>query len=782
MKKTIGNWISRYFKISRIRIVLMVLLTIATCAVCFLVVKPVFHAEKKTAGGVGEVSTITSGINDNNVLYQSFFIKQKAKLNRVTFKVATYQNTVSMPFINVSITTKRNGVLASVDIPVTELIDNQDYTVNFDGVELDGWSRYYLKISGARPNGDADVSPSFYLTELNDSNGFLYVGETIVDGMALYALFDYETVPQDWHLFLYVFFVFLFWLIACCLPKEKMKYIPVMVLVLVCAFLFQDICSRTDWANATFYNLELVRRYCLWGTIGIVLICVILSVFKNKGMIDKAEEIYRRTCERYKFVKWIQGIVGVIFVCLLFGVQYKIAYVLYQKIGWDVSYCFEGAWQLVHDGAIKDSYYLNVYPNNKGLTFVMYWMIKLFQDQTEAQIYWKLVLMNLLSLDLAMVLLYNVAKNILGKASARISVILCALLIGLSGWIIVPYTDTLTIWIPLLILNLFLCYKKLDTLQSSIEKKSRMKFLFLFLEGMCIVCMGVLTIWGYHMKPQCVIVTIAIVLCTVPVILWRRQWSKMGVVLLLFFGLAAGELSFSVATEPYFEAQTDTSNSMPMTHFLMMGLNENPTTVCFGGFDYASTSYSSQYGSTEEKKEANLIRIRQELNHYGIKGCLRHIWDKAQMILSDGTFFWQTEGSFYLTDYSLQEGNEAQQKIRELYYGSAGGYDNTRHMQFMSKLTGLWYIVLLFAIIPVSRAKKQEQGGVKLWIVVFSALGCIAFTLLFEGRSRYLINYIPFFCMLAGAGMVGVYRWIYAMSHFFAYQISARKGKDETWV
>ena len=49
-----------------------------------------------------------------------------------------------------------------------------------------------------------------------------------------------------------------------------------------------------------------------------------------------------------------------------------------------------------------------------------------------------------------------------------------------------------------------------------------------------------------------------------------------------------------------------------------------------------------------------------------------------------------------------------------------------------------------------------------------AVLGCVMFTLLFEGRSRYIINYLPFFAFIAAAG-------IYDFSKF----ISKKHNKEE---
>jgi hypothetical protein len=339
---------------------------------------------------------------------------------------------------------------------------------------------------------------------------------------------------------------------------------------------------------------------------------------------------------------------------------------------------------------------------------------------------------------------FSLARKYFDNWTAVISTVAEVVLLGLSGWIIVPYSDTMTVWIPLAILCLYQMAKE--------KKKSSSKVIALTL-------IGFLLVWGYDLKPQCVIVFIAILLCCFGTVRSiqkeQRIWLPVGIIA----GVIIGAFTYQFASAGVFQKNIIEGVSMPASHFFMMGMNENPTSVGLGAFDSDSTSYSSAAGnSTEERDEACKERIRQYFEGYGLRGYLHHLFQKGAWIFGDGSFFWQGEGSFYQEDYSYQEGNETQQKIRETYYGASGGYDDTKRQMSLAKKSGLWYCVIAFMTIFVLSYGRKSKFAEEKTILALAAFGCLLFTMLFEGRSRYLINYIPFYCILGAGGFVWLVR------------------------
>lgn len=425
--------------------------------------------------------------------------------------------------------------------------------------------------------------------------------------------------------------------------------------------------------------------------------------------------------------------------------QIYLASLLYQKIGWDMGAMWQYAKEIKDTGTLADGSYLSMYPNNKALTMFIYFLMKLMRNASEQTVYWALVVINIILIDTSFCMSFYLAKKYFDNWTAVISTAAEVFLLGLSGWIIVPYSDTMTVWIPLAILCLY---------QMAKEKKK------IFSKVIALALIGFLLVWGYHLKPQCVIVFIAILMCCFVTIRsipkGKMIWLPVGIIV----GIVVGMFTFQFASADVFQNKIIKGISIPSSHFFMMGMNENPTSVGLGAWDGDSVNYTSsaEGGGTKDRDAACKERIRQYFEGYGVRGYLHHLFQKGAWIFGDGSFFWQGEGTFYQEDYSYQEGNQKQQEIRELYYGSYGGYDGTKLQAFFAKKSGLWFCVIAFMTIFVLSYGRKSKFAEEKTILALAAFGCLLFTMLFEGRSRYLINYIPFYCILGAGGFVWLVR------------------------
>ena len=68
----------------------------------------------------------------------------------------------------------------------------------------------------------------------------------------------------------------------------------------------------------------------------------------------------------------------------------------------------------------------------------------------------------------------------------------------------------------------------------------------------------------------------------------------------------------------------------------------------------------------------------------------------------------------------------------------------------------VWVVVLCLTVIAAVLLLNQKPD--EKWILCLSIIGITLFTLLFEGRSRYLLTYVPYYVILAGVGLQELYR------------------------
>jgi hypothetical protein len=633
-------------------------------------------------------------------------------------------------------------------------VDNEYLTVSFDNIALNGLDRYYVVFRSDSSQADGVVSPAIWLKETTSVEDILYQGGSMVEGLAIDAVYSYTTVPNMGH---YIAAFLCIAVVAGLICMVRRSYIKSLLWQFVRAgwilffggLLWYNL-RYADPINSTLFNQEQAWKFFkIFLGAGILIFTLLLLVWKGVGLHfqKRFQEKFQKQIQRFsKFpyphiIFWVAAIVVLVLVALR---QIYLASLLYQRIGWDVDYVWQYAKEIKETGTLTNVGYLSLYPNNKALTMFVYFLMKRMGNASDKTIYWAWVVINIVLIDTSFCMSFSLARKYFDNWTAVISTAVEIVLLGLSGWIIVPYSDTMTAWIPLAILCLYQMAKE--------KKKISSKVIALTL-------IGFLVVWGYYLKPQCVIVFIAILMCCLGTVRsiqkGQRIWFPVGIIA----GIIVGAFTYQLASAGVFQKNIIEGVSMPPSHFVMMGMNENPTAVGIGSYDSDSTSYSSSAGnSTEEHDTACKERIRHYLEGYGLRGYLHHLFQKGIWILGDGSFFWQGEGGFYQEDYSYQEGNQKQQEIREIYYGSSGGYDAAKLQMSLAKKSGLWFCVIAFMTIFVLSYGRNSKFAEEKTILALAACGCLLFTMLFEGRSRYLINYLPFYCMLGAGGFVWLVR------------------------
>lgn len=734
--------ISRYFSFSGKRSIIALICFFVFFAVSAYVMNFPLRGEDNLVTEVtGEVAEPVGYISDSHVVVQSLFFHKPVVLHSMDVLAANYGNTVTMPELQYSVRDNRKQVIFSSSISTSEIQDNQNLHLELGDVRLNANQRYFLYFQGALPDEGA-TCPTFWMMKKNEISDTLYIdtGKWVED-RAIRASYSYDVVPMGTGVWLFYAFLLLVSFALANLKPEITHKLRVRVPAVIWC-IFWGILLLSVVLNQDAFNKQLFKHSHA------VIFCIGLFVALTCGVI-----LYARTTLKewvvfiYRWMKSHKVIIGISYFVLLFVVQYNIASNLYQKIGWDVSI----VWDIVTDWMTNEnavtSSYIKLYPNNIGLC-LLYSFLRSFVSNSEmASQYWFVVVVNLLAIDIGIYISYRLANRLFGFGAAVCSTLLLSVLVGLSGYMIVPYTDTLTFFIPVMVLYLYLLIKDYH------EKA--------LVQGSCALGIAILLIWGYHLKPQCIIVGIAIVLVELiaGIIRWiqKKSWQPVHFLRIYRFALAAfvvgmliGFGSFSYCQNRALPEDYTDEASMPMTHFFMMGLNENPETLGVGGFSDQDVATSLAQHLTEDKEKRNKEVIKERLHDFGVGGFLYHAYQKAISVLGDGSFFWQIEGGFYKEDYSKKENSDFQEKVRELYYGRYGGYEDEKLLGFLSRLTGVWFMILFFVMIPCG---KQRLDGRRAAFLAFSILGSVAFTILFEGRSRYLINYLPMFAILASGGI-----------------------------
>lgn len=415
---------------------------------------------------------------------------------------------------------------------------------------------------------------------------------------------------------------------------------------------------------------------------------------------------------------------------LIITVQTVIVSQTYTSVGWDVA--------LVMDAATADvTYdhwdYFSVYPNN-FLLFLLYRLVHSTLGKF-LDIWLAMDLVNILFVDTALLLGFFCARKCFGRRTAYIVLALSVFLFGFSPWLIIPYSDTLAMPFPIGVIACWLCF-----LSAGGRVK---KVLFALLSG-------VLAFVGYLIKPSAVVVLVAVAIIG---LVCSSQWRKAAFRLLfsllatVVFLLGSAGWNVFLQEQPWMPLNLEWS--APPEHFFMMGLfhrfvnyDSSYRFEDYGVYNLEDVDFTFSFASLEERKAADLDRAFERIRAFGPAGYVRFLFGKAQYVTADGVFFWGREGGF--ADFSCEKKNGLQQ----FFYTNGGAFQVYRYAA-----QGLWLFVLCLTVAPFFWTRRRPDKPDSFSLVPLlrcSILGILFFILLFEGRSRYLILYLPFFSLLAG--------------------------------
>lgn len=486
-------------------------------------------------------------------------------------------------------------------------------------------------------------------------------------------------------------------------------------------------------------NASVIPNYVLIALTGVCILAC--SMIKAERIANKKEkkEIQSRN-EVYKII-----LIGTV---LLYAIQLFIAANIFFLTDWDV-----GVIRELSDLVLADAFpeygwqheYLIMYPNNR-LLFIMTVVIKYiaFRLHIDPNFFLSCIVMMMIasSVGITSALMYRMTKD---RTAALWAWIIAALSFGLSPWMIIPYSDAVALFFMILSLYMYVACK--DTV---IPIANILQDLLILLPAYI----------GYLIKPQCAIFVIAlfaswILECKKITLKRTASLCLAGVLCLGISACVDATMNEMVGLESNKDAE------FPMTHFIMMGLNEENT----GKYNQNDVNYTLSFANIEEKKSANHAMIQQRVRNFGIEGLIKHLSQKLMVNYNDGTFAWGGEGRFYLTYYDKPFG-AVSDALRSLY-----DTRGSRYGMFATVEQALWILMLLGSMIAAVLVRGATEKGTET-IIILSIIGITLFTLIFEARARYLFLYVPYYVL---AGVLGIFR----LPNFFRNSVYHKNAKKE---
>lgn len=496
-------------------------------------------------------------------------------------------------------------------------------------------------------------------------------------------------------------------------------------------------CALTDTSiSGIISKLENNSRILL--LIIIALLCIITCTLLSSKCRDFIKFILYKAIQ----FKWI-----------LFAIV-----VIYQIVVWA---SFGSVGMGADQEAIKEtaqhpqqySDYLSQCPNNVLITYI-YWIVyQIIPESWPANSATLIMqLLTIFSLDISIALMPRFFGKLSSKI-ANIAFIIALLLLGLSGHIILVYTDIFTL--PITLSSIYCMLSLLDANRKINWKSPRLYILS--------ITLGLLTYLDYQMKPSSIIGVLGFVIILIFFCFGKQIISlAIPVIIATALGITAGSAVFNLAINEHMQLNYDSSQAYPMSHFMAMGLRDR------GGFSPEDRADARMIHGKEAKNQYSINLVKQRLSDYGPIGYSSFILRKANYTLSDGTFSFGRFDSMYQYHEYIDNGilskfqnSQFAQLIREIY-----NVDGPKYIivQLLQQIT---YIVLILGIllnsvlsfrITHTRYLKTEIMNDSLpqtvsWWLAISILGALLFLMLFEsGRSKYLIQFLPIFILYSSIG------------------------------
>lgn len=477
-----------------------------------------------------------------------------------------------------------------------------------------------------------------------------------------------------------------------------------------------------------FSGIEYARKVDnsgLGNAIKILLGIVVLGGIKK--IVSEIEGLKRNlSSENIVFVFLL--IFGAVFLAL----QVFAVYNYYFFTDWDVKTIVEAAAAQAHGESLEQwEHYFSMYPNNLLLVYSYSVIIKLFiAVGFEAHMYLGILAVQCMLYCGTGWILARVMFSLTHNALMTLaSYVIYILLVGISPWVSIPYSDSVALIFPVSILWIYLRIKK---------NKSNSIHYFLLGAASCV---------GYRFKPQVIIMTLAIIAVHLTLAVWERKWKIrfikhifMGIVGVFCAALLVNAMvgSLKLTIDPEMEYQ--------MPHFFMMGMN----TASMGVWDADDVSFSEDIGTVSERNQENIHEAIERINEMGAAGFLKQVIRKTLTNYNDGTFCWGGEGKFYFE--VLEEKGAFSKLLRNIYYNrSCQGKYYSIWSDFEQTI---WICLLFFSVFAVFGKRDT-----RICVLMLAIIGLTIFETLFEARARYLFIYAPVYIILGILGMERFYRF-----------------------
>lgn len=351
-------------------------------------------------------------------------------------------------------------------------------------------------------------------------------------------------------------------------------------------------------------------------------------------------------------------------------------------------------------GSILNNNYYSVYPNNKFLLILLYSVSRVSPEHTNIVF----GILSSIAVVVTSLFTYKAVKLITDRHKALVCLFICVL--SPIFYLYAPYYYTDILMLPFAAILFYLLCKN-----ETVTKLGK---------NICYsLIIGLIAVIGYKIRAVSVFILIAYFVFLI--LTKKLRAFVQGIVPILLSAILT--LTVISSLEANIFTPNDPSREFPMTHWIMMGVNEKS-----GGY-YSQADYDMSYSAEtkEERTQLNLSEIKNRLKELGFGGTLKLAVGKINAVWAKG-------------DYSYQK-----------YLELSGNYNGIYRYLIEDENIVLNYIlqinkigVLILCITALLRLLKENRYSV----IAIALFGAVLFYLAWEVCPRYGLSFLPWMIIL----------------------------------
>lgn len=351
-------------------------------------------------------------------------------------------------------------------------------------------------------------------------------------------------------------------------------------------------------------------------------------------------------------------------------------------------------------GSILNNVYYSVYPNNRFLLIILYGLQKIIPISNQ-------ILFSLLSticISVMSLFTYKTVNKVWDLNKGLLSLFICVLSPIFYLYVSYYYTDVLML--PFASILIYLIVKTKD------EKNLKSNVLY----GLLI---GIIAIIGYKIRAVAIFILVAY-------FVYLIFTKKILIVLKKFAPIIIGAILTITCIdtiENKFFTNVNVDKEFPMTHWIMMGVNEKS----YGYYSEDDYNLSSSASNVSERTDLNIKEIKNRLSDLGPFGTVKLLVVKLVSVWGKG-------------DYSYQKYLELVNDFNPSY--SYLLEDKNIVINYLLQFSKI--VVMFMAIISLINIYKSGKKS----IIAISLFGAVFFYLVWEVCPRYGLSFLPWLILI----------------------------------